>query len=329
MKFGRASFRHAVAASRLLNLTQTWRAQPPLILMYHGVSGQPAANGLRNFDGKHMPPAAFAAHLRQLRRTRKVIALADMVSALAEHQDLRGTVAITLDDGYENNALVAAPLLAEFNLPAAFFLTTGLIGMERCIWTDQLEMAFERTDRTSIVLPGCAAAVPIATGVQKRQVLMQLKRLLKAAAAAALPASVAQVLAQLGVAASAAEGDYRFMNWQQARELVSAGFEVGAHTVSHPILSKLPFAEAATEILHSREQVVHETGQCSTTFCFPNGKMTDFDPRLQQFCRTHFQAALSTERGAARVEDLFELKRLSPAGPGGGEDLAWMMFRGA
>lgn len=316
------------AMSGALALALSHKRSSPMILMYHGISARKCApDGLRNYDGKQMSVTFFAKHLRMLHRSRRVISLSELVSGLEQRHDMSNTIAITFDDGYENNALVAAPVLADFNMPAAFFLTTGLIGSDACIWTDRLEIALDRTAARSLQFPGQADSLPLHSVDDKRRALIKIKFLLKRKAWNRAEDMADDITRRLGVAEIVSEEDYRFMHWDQARDLLRAGFEVGAHTVTHPILSHIPFDEAVLEILDSKQKVLLETGQCCSTFCFPNGKRSDFSAELIAICRHHFRAALSTERGTASAEDLFELKRISPAGPGKGETLGWLLLR--
>ena len=50
-------------------------------------------------------------------------------------------IALTFDDGYEDNLLDALPLLEEFEIPATFFLTTGGLARAAPYWWDVLEAA--------------------------------------------------------------------------------------------------------------------------------------------------------------------------------------------
>lgn len=327
MSWSFSLLREAATKVGMLRLALYARRSPPLILMYHGVSREKPSGGLRNCEGKHIAVDQFVRHLRMLGRSHKVIPLSDMVEGLRSGLDMRGTVSITFDDGYENNASVAAPVLSDFRMTASFFVTTGFIGTGRCIWTDRLEIALDRTRAHSLRMPGEKELLPIRSLPEKRHALRMLKTYLKTQPSGDLDSIVDELTAGLGSRGIGPEGDYRFMNWNQVRELVAAGFEVGAHTVSHPILTKIPFDEAAAEILESRDAIVRETGTCSSTFCFPNGKSSDFSTELKDLCRTHFTAALSTERGRAIAEQIFELRRLSPSGEGKGENFEWMLLR--
>lgn len=319
------------AASGALALALRVKRSPPVILMYHGVSRGPALrNTLRNIEGKHMPVDTFVEHLRILRRSRHVISLSELVEGLYGRQDMSNTVVITFDDGYENNFLVAAPALAECGMPASFFLATGYIGTDRLVWSDRLEVMLDRTDCSTVRLPADLGEMSIRTLAEKRQVLARIKSILKSQACLPIREAIECLAIQLGVPETCAEGDYRFMDWDQVRGLLKGGFEVGAHTISHPILSKIPFGEASVEIIGSRDKILQETGQCSSTFCFPNGKACDFNSQILDLCRRHFRAALSTNHGWAAIEDMFELKRISPAGSVmGRRGLEWSLLRPA
>ena len=65
------------------------------------------------------------------------------------------------------------------------------------------------------------------------------------------------------------------------------------------------------EILRSYEEITAKVGHCSRTFCYPNGKTSDYTAQVREFCSRHFDAALSAEPGSIRSTELFELRRLA------------------
>jgi len=65
----------------------------------------------------------------------------------------------------------------------------------------------------------------------------------------------------------------RMMTWDQAREMQAAGIEIGAHTVSHPLLAEMPLEEALREIECSRDDLRRELGIDRPGFCFPGGSL--------------------------------------------------------
>jgi peptidoglycan/xylan/chitin deacetylase (PgdA/CDA1 family) len=105
------------------------------------------------------------------------------------------------------------------------------------------------------------------------------------------------------------------MTSQQVCELAAAGMEVGAHTVTHPILRVLPREAAATEIDDSRRVVASITGRPVRAFAYPNGQLNDdYTLRDRDLVSAHgFEVAVSTNGGVATAScDRFQLPRFTP-----------------
>jgi peptidoglycan/xylan/chitin deacetylase (PgdA/CDA1 family) len=105
------------------------------------------------------------------------------------------------------------------------------------------------------------------------------------------------------------------MDEVQVRELHRRGIEIGAHTVSHPILAKLDPAAAKREIAASRRALEEMIDSPVTAFAYPNGRpTTDYAPLHAQIAaEAGFALAVSTAWGAAtRESDVFQLPRIAP-----------------
>ncbi len=326
MRILKRSLHHLIYACGLSRLMLKVHAGAPIILMYHGVAVN-RSNGLKNCEGKHVPTELFIKQLRFLRKYRNVISLTDMVEGIRRGDDLCDTVALTFDDGYENNYSAAASGLSDFNMSATFFLATGYIGVNRWMWTDRVEHALDRTERKSIAIPGIPGIISLATLTEKKLALKLIKGYLKQQPREYCESYACELESDLGLSENDPYGDYRFMNWQQAKELSSSGFEVGAHTVNHPILSRISREDALSEILNSRDHIRAEIDKCSKVFCYPNGKFTDYTAEIASICQIHFRAALSTNRGPARQGELYELNRIGVAGSTSPSRLAWSLVR--
>ena len=102
------------------------------------------------------------------------------------------------------------------------------------------------------------------------------------------------------------------MTWDQARAMSKTGIEFGAHTVSHPILSKTGDKELEKEILESKQRIEEMTGQPVSLFAYPNGEAGDFDQRAIDLLKTSgFIAACSTIYGVNNgIKAPFVLKRI-------------------
>lgn len=99
-------------------------------------------------------PVHFEQHLQMLHRNWYVMPLTELVENLLQHKLKKNSIAITFDDGYADNFLVARPLLEKYQLPATFFISSGSIGTEQEFWWDELEhlLLFSETLPQSIAL---------------------------------------------------------------------------------------------------------------------------------------------------------------------------------
>lgn len=105
------------------------------------------------------------------------------------------------------------------------------------------------------------------------------------------------------------------MTEDEVRSLRRAGMQIGAHTVSHPILATLDAGEKRREIVESKQVLETILGEPVDLFAYPNGKPgEDYDAESVRIVReAGFTAALTTARGAAhRQTDPFQIPRFTP-----------------
>jgi peptidoglycan/xylan/chitin deacetylase (PgdA/CDA1 family) len=107
---------------------------------------------------------------------------------------------------------------------------------------------------------------------------------------------------------SEVDSDNRFLSWDEVRELTRYGFEIGAHTVSHPILPNTDPAEVDLELSSSRRVLEEQLGVAPTLFSYPNGATT---PEVTAAAGRYFEAAVTTTPGVCTpFTPLLELPRV-------------------
>jgi hypothetical protein len=126
------------SALRLDRLATLYIARPlirprgrPAILMYHSISAE-GASARHPYYETRTSPATFARQLAELvAEGSRVVSLAELVQELRAGAPPRGAVALTFDDGYQDFAAEAFPLLQRHGFTATVFLPTAFIGNQR------------------------------------------------------------------------------------------------------------------------------------------------------------------------------------------------------
>src|SRR3990167_2097406 len=77
-------------------------------------------------------------------------------------------VLVTFDDGFRNNLTCAAPELERQGVPALFHVTTGLIGRDRLLWTQELDERILRWRYDRVPIPNGDQDAPLPSNVAAR-----------------------------------------------------------------------------------------------------------------------------------------------------------------
>lgn len=290
---------------------------PAVIMNYHSFSSEDS--------GIIDPGAAVNLSLDKFRKTLDfilkyfdVISLDALVDHLKTGKDFdRPVIAVTIDDGYRDNYTTMFPVLKEKQIPATIFLAAGFISTEEKIWVDRLLEAISKTKERDLKLQGNhdgAGIYDLSSKAQKYASYNTLAGWLKGLPVGERKDALSKIEEKLNYQPSK---DRIMLDWEEVREMENAGITFGAHSVSHPILSRMPVEEAKQEILESKRQIEKHLGHAIKHFAFPNGRAEDFIAELGQFCRdTGFASISSTEYGANReAEDRWFLKRVCPCWP--------------
>jgi peptidoglycan/xylan/chitin deacetylase (PgdA/CDA1 family) len=102
----------------------------------------------------------------------------------------------------------------------------------------------------------------------------------------------------------------KMLEWRDIVQLKNAGISFGAHSVSHPFMTKLTDKDITHEILECRKLIEQRIGNYVKTFCYPYG---DYDNRVSNIVKKNgFEAACSVDWGVKNsLKSLFALKRLT------------------
>jgi peptidoglycan/xylan/chitin deacetylase (PgdA/CDA1 family) len=257
--------------------------------------------------------ATFELRMRWVRQWFNVLPLRDAVRRLYDGTLPSRALSITFDDGYADNEAIAAPVLRRLGMTATFFVSTGYVGTG-CMWNDRVIEAVRAAPAGVLPLATIGLRdMPVDSTAQRREAVRELLIQIKHRPPEARALAVDAVVAAAGLAGAPAPTP--MMTIDQVRSLRALGMDVGAHTVSHPILARLEPAAAAREIGEGRRHLEDMLGERIPLFAYPNGVPTqDYGPDHVRMVReAGFDAAVSTAWGVAnRQADRHQLPRFTP-----------------
>ena len=278
------------------------------ILIYHRVLARPDPLFPGEVDAR-----LYERQLRLLKRFYAPLPLAEAVQRLQDGSLPPRAACITFDDGYADNAQVALPLLQRHGLHATFFIATGYLDGGQ-MWNDMVIGAVRHAPGAVLDLRKLGlASLPIASLAQRQAAIATVLGQLKYLPFTERQQLAMQIRRQAGVAAEPPA----MLSTAQLRQLHAAGMGLGAHTVSHPILSTLPARAARLDIANGKQQLETLIQAPVSLFAYPNGKAgRDYGaPHVEMVKSLGFTAAVATDWGVARPGaglDLLQLPRFTP-----------------
>lgn len=284
------------------------------IFLFHGViNGYNSA--VRNYTGKHINADLFARSMKQLAAAGHPISM----NAVVEHIDLQEefpprAFAVTFDDGFENNLSVAAPILADLQIPVMIYLTTQFIETNRMSWIDRIEAAVDQAEAQSITA-WSGASFEISDTASRIRFLKAVRTRVKNDPAADADAFATEVCTSLRVQehmSSNSPLDLK-MTWAQVREAnESALITFGGHSHTHPILSFLAPDGLVAEIETSLSLLDTYAGIGPTHYSYPEGLSHCYSDAVVRELRRHGVRCCPTAIDGTNhaTSDLFHLRRV-------------------
>jgi peptidoglycan/xylan/chitin deacetylase (PgdA/CDA1 family) len=272
------------------------RAPAPraLILLYHRV-GEVGVDPW----ALTVTPDRLAGHLACLQDQYRVVRLDELPERLRGPRERR-LVAITFDDGYRDVLTLAAPLLDRAGASATVFVTTGRLDSDEEYWWDalarialgdhalppaiELDVAGRpvRMTLTAVAPTGMHAPADAAPNDQwrawdpppgPRQTLYRDLYALLLPLPDGERWRILHVLHAWAGVPIQARPSHRILTAADLRELARRDHvEIGAHTITHPVLSGQSAAEQQEEIAGSRRLLEHATDRPVRSFAYPYGR---------------------------------------------------------
>lgn len=287
----------------------------------------------------------FAEHLEVLQKYYQPTGLQQLAQAHRDENIPHRSVVVTFDDGYADNLHVAKPLLEQYNIPATVFISTGYLGREREFWWDELERLLLQPrslpEKLCLSLNGNSQQWELSETDYEQGDRQTLPWESKPGSRLFFYYSVWQQLQPLPEAEQlhvldqiltwaetepVTRSHYRSLLPEEVCLLAQGGLvEVGAHTVTHPLLSAHSVAFQQEEIQRSKAYLEEILQRPVTSFSYPFGNYTAQTVSLIQ--AAGFTSACSTVADTVwRDSDCFQFPRFQVQN-WNGEEFAKRIFR--
>lgn len=273
------------------------------ILTYHRIG--------ESYNQLFLDEYLFEQQLIWLKRYFNPVSLAEGLQLQQQGQLPKGSVAITVDDGYVDCYTKIFPLLEKHQLTATFFISTS--GLKTgFLWDELISSAILTLNKNVMELTFDEVVFPLTTYNQRLTCCKKIIERVKYCSLTKRETLITHLLTQTGQP----ELSHQFLNEAQILSLHKAGMEIGAHTVNHPILTCEDDNVVKHEIVESKLHLEKITNQPVKFFAYPNGKShIDFTTNHQNIVKEcGFEAAFTTDWGCvdSASENLYALKRFTP-----------------
>ncbi|MDL2407442.1 polysaccharide deacetylase family protein [Rhizobium calliandrae] len=221
----------------------------------------------------------------------------------------------TLDDGNRDNLDHALPVFSRHSAPFTVFVAQGLSERTHSIWWETLADLLNRLNRVTFDFGGGAESFDLDKASQRQAVFARFAAYVHGQEEMEAVARIDELARKNGlepldlVRAS-------IMDRDELKQLIRHPLaSLGAHTVSHRALARLPEAEAAAEMALSADYIADITGRRPATIAYPYGTADAVSPREARLAaELGFSVGVTTRPGtigAVNAATITHLPRLS------------------
>ena len=265
------------------------RMMPPggyAVVNYHGVippDYSPSDHSVDEsfLDGNLVRPETLRRQLQFLKAHYNVIRPEDFRAWIEQGKQLPPrAVLVTCDDGLLNTLTDMLPVLQSESVPCLFFVTgASCSDKPGMLWYEELYFLIRARplDGPGLQLPSEEGTEPSGSFQARWWNTVRRASRLDTRARADWMGLVRSHCGGTPVLRS--EKRWRLVNLAELKALAEAGMTIGAHTLSHPVLSLCSDEEARREIQESKNDIERALGRPVWAFAYPFGNASTIGQR--------------------------------------------------
>lgn len=310
----RAAF-EALALSRVTQLIRPMSRARGMIFTLHRVLPEAPAAFSPNAILQVRPAFLDQVIVRVRELGLEIVSLEEAIRRIESDAPERRFVVLTFDDGYRDNLVNALPILRRQSAPFTIYIPTALVDGVGEVWWVALEDLVARHHSLAVTYRGETAYLPTATLAEKHAAYAGLYQRMRAMSEPDRVALLRQLADQYRLDLAAHCRDL-IMDWREVHILADEPLcTIGAHTVHHYELAKLPTDEARNEIGQSLAVLRAQLGRTPQHLSYPIGSKVAASDREYGLARElGLRSAVTTRPGglyAGHRHSLYSLPRIS------------------
>lgn len=274
--------------------------------MYHRFDNQ--SNSARRLPDKE----TLSRQVDLIRAHHPVITPDDHLRILSGAVESRCPVVLTVDDGYADFWDVAYPVFKEAGIPAMLFVTTGFVSGDTWFWWDRLRYLVESTLplRHTFTQGDVTFVLELNSAQGREEAWHQTADYCRFLADNDKEKFISDLGTRLGVnVPSNPPTNMSATTWDQIRQMDAGGMLFGAHTVNHPILTRVSKDVVFAEMNGSKIRLEKELGHQIGWFCYPQGGPADYNRAIRAQATELFRGAYVAFMNLDNDGDAFTLPR--------------------
>ncbi len=258
-------------------------------------------------------PRFLDVALRRLRREGyRFVPLGEVAALLAEPEGAKPFAAFTLDDGYNNNLEHALPVFERHQAPFTVFVAKGFAEGSHSIWWETLAILLRRAAEIRFDFGRGMERLVLDSPRQQWHAFDRFAAYVHRSDEARAVAAIDLLARENGIEPTDIVRELVMgpgeLQWLAAHPLAT----LGAHTISHRALARLPEAEARIEMQASADYLEAVTGIRPETIAYPYGTPAAATAREARIARNlGFTLAVTTQPGLPAAKLTGYLPRIS------------------
>ncbi len=276
------------------------------ILCYHRVGTE----GIPLFS--RLAPDLFEKQMRYVRKNYRVVSLGQLCQELQEHRSAQPpTLAVTFDDGYRDLYDHAFSVLQKYRIPATIYLIGRCMKTGEAPWYDRIFAAMDAAPVDRLVLElESSRAFDLSYPGARSQAAWEIVCYLRVLSDKQRREWCTGFEERMKPPEKPLEAC--MLNWEQVRAMRCGGISFGAHTMTHPVVSRLEPQGLQEELLESKQFLEAGLDCAVEDFAYPFGKPEDAGGFAEDFLENcGYRSAVTTTYGFNTTStNRFRLNRL-------------------